>query len=101
MRIAVCRPQVAFARGGVEIFTDDLVAETINPLSPLAFRNYFADLTHAQPLVPETLALLAKQVGFKSVETRFLNPPERTADVPPEVGEILFAPLDYAILAVK
>ena len=27
MRIAVCRPQVPFARGGVEIFTDDLVAE--------------------------------------------------------------------------
>jgi hypothetical protein len=36
-----------------------LVAETINPLSPLALRSYFADLTHAQPLVPETLALLA------------------------------------------
>ncbi|HZT44809.1 MAG TPA: glycosyltransferase family 4 protein [Gaiellaceae bacterium] len=27
MRIAVCRPQVPFARGGVEIFTDGLVAE--------------------------------------------------------------------------
>jgi glycosyltransferase involved in cell wall biosynthesis len=27
LRIAVCRPQVPFARGGVEIFTDDLVAE--------------------------------------------------------------------------
>jgi glycosyltransferase involved in cell wall biosynthesis len=27
VRIAVCRPQVPFARGGVEIFTDDLVAE--------------------------------------------------------------------------
>ena len=27
MRIAVCRPQVPFARGGVEIFTDELVAE--------------------------------------------------------------------------
>src|SRR5262249_37981263 len=27
-----------------------LVAETINPLSPLALRSYFADLTHAQPL---------------------------------------------------
>src|SRR5436305_2685547 len=27
MRIAVCRPQVAFVRGGAEIFTDDLVAE--------------------------------------------------------------------------
>jgi glycosyltransferase involved in cell wall biosynthesis len=27
LRIAVCRPQVPFARGGVEIFTDDLVSE--------------------------------------------------------------------------
>src|SRR6266540_205655 len=32
-----------------------LIAETINPLSPIALRNYFSDLTHAQPLVPETL----------------------------------------------
>jgi O-antigen chain-terminating methyltransferase len=76
-----------------------LVAETINPLSPLALRNYFADLTHAQPLVPETLELLAKQSGFREVETRYLNPPERTAEVPPAVAEILFAPLDYAVVA--
>ncbi|MHB8642890.1 MAG: class I SAM-dependent methyltransferase [Gaiellaceae bacterium] len=76
-----------------------LIAETINPLSPLALRNYFADLTHAQPLVPETLALLARQVGFTSVETRFLNPPEHEGDVAPAVADILFAPLDYAIVA--
>ena len=44
-----------------------LVAETINPLSPLALRSYFADLTHAQPLVPETLAA---QAGFRDVEIR-------------------------------
>jgi glycosyltransferase involved in cell wall biosynthesis len=37
LRIAVCRPQVAFARGGVEIFTDDLVAE-------LRKRDHDADL---------------------------------------------------------
>src|ERR671928_1821043 len=37
MRIAVCRPQVPFARGGVEIFTDDLVAE-------LRARGHDADL---------------------------------------------------------
>jgi glycosyltransferase involved in cell wall biosynthesis len=37
LRIAVCRPQVAFARGGVEIFTDDLVAE-------LRSRGHDADL---------------------------------------------------------
>jgi SAM-dependent methyltransferase len=76
-----------------------LVAETINPLSPLALRNYFADLTHAQPLVPETLELLAKQSGFREVETRFANSPERPDDVPSEVADILFAPLDYAIVA--
>ena len=76
-----------------------LVAETINPLSPLALRNYFADLTHAQPLVPETLALLAQQAGFREVETRFLNAPRHADDVDERIREILFAPLDYAIVA--
>ena len=76
-----------------------LVAETINPLSPLALRSYFADLTHAQPLVPETLALLARQAGFREVETRFLNAPEYADDVDERIREILFAPLDYAIIA--
>jgi hypothetical protein len=80
-------------RGGV------LVAETINPLSPLALRNYFADLTHAQPLVPDTLALLTRQAGFASVETRFLNAPPQPDGVEPQIAEILFAPLDYAIVA--
>jgi SAM-dependent methyltransferase len=95
-----------------------LVAETINPLSPIALRHYFADLTHAQPLVPETLALLAKQSGFGEVELRYLNPPdERLREVSlPEgaefdaardalasnvrrLNETVFAPLDYAIVA--
>src|SRR5580765_3225986 len=76
-----------------------LVAETINPLSPLALRSYFADLTHAQPLVPETLALLAKQAGFREVEARFLNAPRHADDVDERIREILFAPLDYAIVA--
>jgi O-antigen chain-terminating methyltransferase len=85
-----------------------LVAETINPLSPLALRHYFADLTHAQPLVPETLELLARQAGFASTETRFLNEPaERLAEPDDPViaanvrrlNEVLFAPLDYALLA--
>lgn len=85
-----------------------LVAETINPLSPIALRSYFADLTHAQPLVPETLVLLAQQAGFREVETRFLNEPEEKLTVPDDpviaanvrrLNELLFAPLDYAILA--
>jgi O-antigen chain-terminating methyltransferase len=85
-----------------------LVAETINPLSPLALRNYYADLTHAQPLVPETLELLARQSGFASVEVRFANEPEEKLAEPADptiaanvrrLNELLFAPLDYAILA--
>ena len=76
-----------------------LIAETINPLSPLALRSYFADLTHAQPLVPETLKLLASQAGFRAIETRFLNAPRHADDVDERIREILFAPLDYAIVA--
>ena len=85
-----------------------LVAETINPVSPIALRNYFADLTHAQPLVPETLELLARQAGFASVETRFLNEPEEKLAEPADptiaanvrrLNALLFAPLDYAIVA--
>src|SRR5918912_1331232 len=86
-----------------------LVAETINPLSPLALRYYFADLTHAQPLVPETLELLARQAGFRETELRYLNPPEgRLREVELEddasravlaanvqrLNEVLFGPLD-------
>jgi SAM-dependent methyltransferase len=75
-----------------------LIAETINPLSPLALRNYFADLTHTQPLVPETFVLLARRAGFASVDTRFLDPPPRPDGVSDAVAEILFAPLDYALV---
>jgi O-antigen chain-terminating methyltransferase len=85
-----------------------LVAETINPLSPLALRNYYADLTHSQPLVPDTLELLARQAGFGNVELRYLNAPDEQLVAPPDpviaanvsrLNELLFGPLDYAIVA--
>jgi SAM-dependent methyltransferase len=85
-----------------------LVAETINPLSPIALRHYFADLTHAQPLVPETLELLARQSGFEETELRFLNEPAERLTEPDDpviaanvrrLNELLFAPLDYALVA--
>ncbi|MDQ2967627.1 MAG: class I SAM-dependent methyltransferase [Actinomycetota bacterium] len=85
-----------------------LVAETINPLSPIALRNYFADLTHAQPLVPETLELLARQSGFVQTEIRFLNEPAERLTEPDDpviaanvrrLNDLLFAPLDYALVA--
>ena len=103
-------------RGGL------LVAETINPLSLVALRHYFADLTHAQPLIPETLELLARQAGFERTELRFLSEPpanERLAavELPPDpafdvaraalaanvdrLNQIVFGPQDYALLASR
>jgi O-antigen chain-terminating methyltransferase len=85
-----------------------LIAETINPLSPIALRNYFADLTHAQPLVPETLELLARQSGFAETEIRYLNEPAERLTEPDDpviaanvrrLNDLLFAPLDYALVA--
>lgn len=74
-----------------------LLLETINPSTPAALRHYFADLTHAQPLVPETLQLLVQQAGFHDVEIRYLNAPPPHDD--PRITEALFAPLDYAVVA--
>jgi SAM-dependent methyltransferase len=95
-----------------------LLLETINPVSPRALQHYFSDLTHAQPLVAETLELLVKSAGFRDVEVRYLNPPdERLHELELPEGEewddtraalvantrllnaALFAPLDYAIIA--
>jgi SAM-dependent methyltransferase len=95
-----------------------LLLETINPVSPAALRNYFADLTHAQPLVAETLELLVREADFGTIEIRYLNPPEaefREIELPAGeefdaarsalaanrrlLGELLMAPLDYAVTA--
>jgi 2-polyprenyl-3-methyl-5-hydroxy-6-metoxy-1,4-benzoquinol methylase len=64
-----------------------LVLETINPATPAALRNYFADLTHAQPLVPETLELLVQHAGFRETEIVYLGSSNEA--------------LDYAIFAVS
>jgi SAM-dependent methyltransferase len=97
-----------------------LVAETVNPLALGALKNYFADLTHAQPLVPETLVLLARQAGFAHTDVRFLNepPPEerlRPVELPRDpafddarlalaanvarLNDVIFGPQDYALVA--
>lgn len=97
-----------------------LVAETINPLSLVALRHYFADPTHAQPLVPQTLEVLARQAGFRRTELRFLNEPSdeerlRAVELPEGsqfdparialarnvelLNTVVFGPQDYALHA--
>jgi SAM-dependent methyltransferase len=96
------------------------VAETPNPLSLVALSNFAADLSHKQPLHPETLSFLARQAGFRDVTVRFMSEPaedERLRFVPlPEesaftearraldadvnrLNEVVFGSQDYAVLA--
>jgi SAM-dependent methyltransferase len=97
-----------------------LLIETINPLSFVALRHFYADLTHVQPLVPDTLQALAQQAGFSNIEIRFLNPPSeaealqrvelpegaqfaaarRALDANLErLNAVVFGPQDYALIA--
>ena len=113
-------PLVAFLDAASRVIRPGgvVVLETINPASLSALRNYFADLTHAQPLVAETLAFLVGTAGFHDVETRYMSalPEEGRLQAPQEgdlpgsagtavrrnvelLNALLFAPQDYAIIA--
>jgi O-antigen chain-terminating methyltransferase len=96
-----------------------LVIETPNPASALSFHDVFIrDLTHERPLHPETMRFLAAAAGFTDVRIEMRNPvPEDVrlrllpgAGLPPPVIQVLnenvarlnallFAPLDYALIA--
>jgi SAM-dependent methyltransferase len=100
-------------RGGL------LVLETPNPASALSFHDVFIrDLTHERPLHPETLRFLTAAAGFSDVRVEMRNPvPEDVrlrllpgGGLPPPVLQVLnenvarlnallFAPLDYAVIA--
>jgi SAM-dependent methyltransferase len=43
-----------------------LIAETVNPHSPSAFKNFWFDLTHQHPVFPEVLLTLCRSIGFAS-----------------------------------
>jgi hypothetical protein len=97
------------------------VLETVNVASALAFFDvYVRDLTHAQPLHPETLRFMAAAAGFSDARIELRSPvPDDvklhlvpTGGLPPPVvkalnenvarlNALLFAPLDYALVATR
>lgn len=94
------------------------LAETINPRSLLALsHNFTLDLSHRQPVHPDTLAFIAESIGFQPVEVRYCSPvPEmaRLQAVPPtgeleqafndnvrHLNELLYGYQDYALIARK
>jgi SAM-dependent methyltransferase len=96
-----------------------LVLETVNVRSATAFFEvYIRDLSHERPLHPETLAFMAAAHGFSDVEIEMRAPipaAGRLRAVPwqglpgdaasainenvERLNALLFAPLDYAVLA--
>lgn len=52
-----------------------IVVETPNPQCLLIFASFFyADLSHVQPIHPETMRFLLLSAGFRDIEIEFTNP---------------------------
>jgi O-antigen chain-terminating methyltransferase len=94
-----------------------IVLETINPASVFALVHvYFLDITHRQPVHPQSLKFLVESAGFQDVEIRYSAPldEEALSTLPPEsdaaavlnrnfdkLNHLLYAPVNYAAVGRK
>jgi len=89
-----------------------LILETPNPTSLFALCNFYKDFTHVQPVHPDTLQFLLKQLGLKDITKLELSPPSNEMLEVPEgdksmsknikkLNEIIYGHLEYAIFATK
>jgi len=84
-----------------------VILETVNPFSLYAMRNYYADLTHRNPVPPGTLKFLLETAGFVEAEIIYSSPvpdavklsgsDENTA----KLNSFLFGFQDYAVMGRK
>lgn len=93
-----------------------VIIETVNPQSLYVFaRAFYLDPTHAQPVHPGYLSFLFREAGFEGVVIEWRSPPpedEMLVDPGPRATEarrenvrrlnqLLFAPQDYALIAIR
>ena len=93
-----------------------VLVETVNPQSLYVFaRAFYADPTHAQPVHPGYLSFLFREAGFDGVRIEWRSPPpadEALVEPSPRAAEpqrenvrrlnqLLFAPQDYALVAIR
>jgi SAM-dependent methyltransferase len=100
-----------------------VVVETPNPQCLLIFASFFyADLSHVQPIHPETMRFLLLSAGFRDVEIKLTNPVPRNQrlgkivvqELPAgetwvnelnqnvdKLNSVLFSYMDYAAIAKK
>jgi O-antigen chain-terminating methyltransferase len=60
------------------------IFETVNPHAVDAFKSFWLDLTHVRPLYPESLLMLAREVGFPAAEIVF---PQGSGDLDRDLDE--------------
>ncbi len=94
-----------------------IILETINPASVFSLVEiYFLDLSHKNPVHPQTLRFLLESSGFKDAQIKYSVPleGERLTELPgnddrdlvineniDKLNRLLFAPSNYAGIAVK
>lgn len=95
-----------------------VVVETVNPQSLYVFaHSFYLDPTHAQPVHPAYLTFLFREAGFDGVAIDWRSPPsadeslaESDSSDPADaasnenwrrLNRLLFAPQDYALLAIR
>jgi glycosyltransferase involved in cell wall biosynthesis/SAM-dependent methyltransferase len=71
-----------------------LIAETVNPHSPMAAKTFWLDFTHQRPIFPEALLFLCRSAGFAKGEIFF---PRGVGDL--EIDRRIQG--EYAVLATK
>ncbi len=94
-----------------------IILETVNPLSVFSLvQIYFLDLSHQQPIHPQTLSFLLKSSGFEDIQIKYSAPleNEKLKTLPEKdeaasllnenidkINALLYAPSNYAAVAQK
>ena len=95
-----------------------VLVETVNPQSLYVFaHSFYLDPTHVRPVHPAYLTFLFREAGFSRVEIEWRGPPpaddvlqpaQQSADTPEgynenvrRLNQLLFAPQDYLVSAVR
>jgi 2-polyprenyl-3-methyl-5-hydroxy-6-metoxy-1,4-benzoquinol methylase len=94
-----------------------IILETLNPASVFSLvQVYFLDISHQQPIHPQTLKFLLESAGFDEVDIKYSSPleEEKLNSLPgtdematslnqniDKLNELLYAPTNYAAIGKK
>lgn len=87
---------------GKKLRKDGIVLfETINPRCLPAMQMFYVDMTHVQPVDPETLLFIARGYGFRHNATIFTSPVDVSLDSSTQDGAKMTQYGDYSLIVNK